>query len=118
MPIEWKCERPDLMVYTVSGKLGLAEMAQAEQESEALISKTMNWKVLVVLIDFEGWAQEEGWADTIIIEELDDNTDRMAISGPPQWRDQIEMFTLKGLRPIEIEYFNSEEEARDWLGVS
>ena len=42
----------------------------------------------------------------------------MAISGPPEWRDQIEMFTLKGLRPIEIEYFNSEEEARDWLGVS
>jgi len=117
MPIEWNCEKTDLIVYYVRGELGLAELEKVQQESDQLIVRASNWKVLVLLEDFAGWAKESGWGNTALIEETDQNVDRMAIVGPPQWRDQVEMFTLKGLRPVDIEYFSTETDARAWLGV-
>ena len=37
---------------------------------------------------------------------------------PLEWRDEVEMFTLKGMRPLEIEYFTDESQARSWLGMA
>ena len=117
MAIEWKAEKDDLMVYRVSGELGINELEQAQQETDAALTSRKNWKVMVVLQDFEGWSKEAGWENTSLIDETDENVDRMALVGTIEWRDQVEMFTLKGMRPLEIEYFSSEDEARAWLGV-
>ena len=118
MPISWNQEQDDLIVYTVSRQLGIAEMDNSQQETESILMQGSNWKVLVVLQDFEGWKKEEGWANTSLIDETDKNVLRMALVGPQQWRDEVEMFTLKGMRPLEIEYFTDESQARSWLGVT
>jgi hypothetical protein len=118
MPIAWNCEQPGLMVYTVTGELGIAEMSAAQQESDALINRSGNWKILVLLQDFSGWSKEKGWGSASLLEENDEHVDRMALVGDIQWRDQVEMFTLKGMRPVEIEFFTAEDDARAWLGMS
>jgi hypothetical protein len=115
--IEWKTEKDDLLVFRVSGKLSISEMGQAQSETDPILSAANNWKVMVVLSVFEGWSKEPGWENTSLIDETDKNVERMALVGPIEWRDQVEMFTLKGMRPLEIEYFTSEDEARAWLGV-
>jgi hypothetical protein len=117
MAITWKTETDNLMIYTVSGQLGIDEMDQAQQETDSLLMGGQGWKVLVVLIDFEGWSKEKGWENSSLIDETDRNVERMALVGPMEWRDQVEMFTLKGMRPLEIEYFTDEGDARAWLGV-
>jgi len=117
MAMEWKTEAGNLMVYTVSGQLGIGEMEQAQQETDSLLMGGTGWRILVLLENFEGWSKEKGWEKTGLIDETDQNVDRMAFVGPMAWRDQVEMFTLKGLRPLEIEYFDEEAAARAWLGV-
>ena len=115
MGVAWARESEKLMVYTVTGELAIADMQAIETETDELILGGENWKVLVLLKDFEGWSKEEGWGNTTLVEKTDKNVDRMALVGPIEWRDQVEMFTLKGMRPVEIEYFTTETEARDWL---
>ena len=116
MAIKWRTEADNLMVYTVSARLGISEIDQAQEETDPLLKGAKGWRVLVVLENFAGWAKEEGWDKTSLVDETDQNVDRMALVGPIEWRDQVEMFTLKGLRPLEIEYFTDEDAARAWLG--
>lgn len=118
MPISWNREQDDLIVYTVSRQLSIAEMDNSQQETDSILMDGSNWKVLVVLQDFEGWKKEEGWGDASLIDETDQHVKRMALVGPLRWRDEVEMFTLKGMRPLDIEYFTDESQARSWLGAA
>jgi hypothetical protein len=117
MAVEWKTEANNLMVLTVSGELGIGEMAQVEQETAPVLGGGESWRILVVLQDFAGWSKEKGWESTTMADATDEHVSRMALVGPLEWRDQVEMFTLKGMRPLEIEYFTDESLARDWLGA-
>ncbi len=58
-------------MYTVTGKLSIAEMEKSHQETDPILQQGSNWKILVVLQDFEGWEKEEGWANTSLIDETD-----------------------------------------------
>ena len=118
MALNWNREQDDLIVYTVTGKLSITETEKSHQETDPILQQGSNWKVLVVLQDFEGWKKEEGWANTSLIDETDQSVKRMALVGPLEWRDEVEMFTLKGMRPLEIEYFTDESQARSWLGAA
>jgi len=118
MPVEWKREQDNLVVYTVTGELSVAELDNVQQQTDTILKQGSDWKVLVVLQGFEGWKKEQGWGNTSLIDETDQNVVRMALVGEPQWRDEVEMFTLKGMRPLEIEYFTGESQARSWLGAA
>ena len=117
MPVNCEFEAGNLGVYTVSGKLGKAEYQQAQQVAEAAIQKFRTIKILIVLENFDGWERAEGWEDLSFPERNDPYIEKIAIVGDPQWQDLVYAFTLKGLRPVPIEYFNTGEEsrAREWL---
>ncbi len=117
MPIKWEIESGNLGVYTVSGKLGKTEYQKAQQDAEAVIQKLGSIKILIVLENFSGWERAEGWEDLSFPERNDPYIEKIAIVGHPQWQDLVYAFTLKGLRPVPIEYFAPEEEskARQWL---
>jgi hypothetical protein len=118
MPIKCDFESGNLGIYTVSGKLGKDEYQQAQQNVEAVIQKLGSIRILIVLENFSGWERAEGWEDLSFSERNDPYIDKIAIVGDPQWQDMVYAFTLKGLRPVPVEYFNTGEEsrARQWLG--
>ena len=115
MPIKCEFESRNLGVYKVSGQLGKAEYQKAQQVAEAAIQKFRTIKILIVLQDFAGWERAEGWEDLSFPEQNDPYIEKIAIVGDPQWQDLVYAFTLKGLRPMPIEYFNEESRARAWL---
>jgi len=117
MPVKCEFEARNLGVFTVSGELGKAEYQKAQQVAEAAIQKFRTIKILIVLEDFAGWERAEGWEDLSFPEHNDPYIEKIAIVGDPQWQDLVYAFTLKGLRPVPIEYFNTGEEsrARQWL---
>jgi len=115
MAIAWKTEADNLMIFIVSGKLDVNEMRTAQAEAEASIQQLGRFSTLVLLQDFSGWNSGSGWEDTSYADRHDASMDKMAVVGDGQWRDQVEMFTLKGMRPVEIEYFTDEVAARAWL---
>ena len=120
MPIKWNMEGNNLAVVHVSGQLGLDEYQQIQNQTHSAIQHVGEIKILVLLKDFEGWATGKGWEDTSMAEQLDPYLKKMAIVGDEKWRDLVEVFTLKGLRPVPIEYFasDSDKEARRWLAES
>jgi hypothetical protein len=117
MPMEWDREGENLLLYKISGDLSIAEMEAAAVQTDKVLGDRVDWKVLATLDGFTGWTKEPGWEHSMLFEETDEAVERIAVVGPKEWRDQVEMFMLKGMRPVEIEYFSDEEQARSWLGV-
>ena len=117
MAIEMKVENNNLAVFHVSGKLGKDEHQQILLEIESLTQKIGQIKILVLLKNFEGWEKTEGWEDTSVSDRIDPYISKFAIVGDEKWRDLVLLFTLKGIRPVVIEYFDRDQEAaaRQWL---
>ena len=115
MPIEWKIEQGNLAEFEVSKQLGIDEFQNIQTELGHIARKLGQVRVLVILKDFAGWEASRDWGDISATAEMDKILKKMAIVGDEEWRDLVEVFTLKGLRPVPIEYFNDEGEARRWL---
>ena len=117
MPVQWNLENDNTLVFHYSGVLSTVEYQQFQQEIEKLGQQHGKLSLLVVLDDFNGWEAGNGWADTTdLTDRIDPHLKKMAVVGEEKWRDKIEVFTLKGLRPVPIEYFvNDEAAARQWL---
>lgn len=117
MALEWQLEEGNVFVIRVSGQLAKNEVDEAQANCETAISKLGHIKILVITKDFTGWEKAEGWEDTSFSERNDAYIKKLAIVGDEKWRDMAYLFTLKGLRPVPIEYFPEEfeEAARQWL---
>lgn len=123
MPVSWNQESDRLLVCTIRGTLSYKEWeqlntgdpdnasaAEAERDGQKL-------RVLIQLENFKGWDQDERWEDLDWVEANDRRLQRLAFVGEESWRERMEIFALKGMRPVEVEYFGPDQEgrARRWL---
>ena len=117
MPLTGKLENNNLVVLEVTGKLGKAEFDKMQTVLGPIMQKVGQIKTLIFLNDFTGWGAGKDWDDTSFTDKNDAYLQKMAIVGDEKWRDLVTLFTLKGLRPVPIEYFgpDEEEKARLWL---
>jgi hypothetical protein len=117
MPIQQKLENDNTLVFHFGGQLSQVQYKQFQEQIEALGKEHGKIKLLVILEDFQGWEAGDGWADTTdMTDRIDPYLKKMAVVGEEKWQDKIEVFTLKGLRPVPIEYYvNDEQAARQWL---
>jgi len=117
MPIEWSIKDDNLLEIIVTGQLVYTEFQDIQGHMATVIRDKGKCRLLVILKNFAGWDAAEGWADSSSTEETDPYIHKFAIVGEEKWRDMVELFTLKGMRPIPIEYFpdDKEQAARDWL---
>ena len=119
MAIEWSVKEGNLVELVVSGQLVFEEYLNVQAKLESTVRETGECRILVLLKDFAGWDSNKGWGDPTATGRTDPFIKKFAIVGDEKWRDLVEVFTLKGLRPVPIEYFASENEqqARDWLNT-
>ena len=117
MSVNWEHESEHLLLARISGKLAKHEIEDFQVAVEPILQASGNVKFLVMLEDFEGWEAGKGWEDTSFADANDQFLSRFAIVGDERWRDKALMFSMAGLRPVEIQYFSSENEAaaRAWL---
>lgn len=117
MPMKFEAAEGDVAVFRVSGKLAKAELDRAQSKCEELIKTIGQIKILVFAENFTGWESGKGWEDTSFSDRNDPYIKKIAIVGDAKWRDLAHAFTLKGLRPVSIEYFEPQQEAtaRQWL---
>lgn len=117
MPVNWEIDTDGLGVFTVSGKLTLDDLQQAQNQAELVIKKLGEIKLLIILDGFSGWEKSEGWEDLSFGERNDQFIKKAAIVGDRKWEDLLYAFTLKGLRPFPIEFFNEGDvaSAQKWL---
>lgn len=117
MPIRWEQEEDALIVIRVNGRVTVPEYRENQATVAPIIRLQGITRLLARLDDFKGWEGSEGWEDMSFMEENDRYLKRLAIVGDEKWRDQVLMFMLAGLRPVDIQYFSlsQEQEARKWL---
>lgn len=117
MTASFNLETNNLCVIQISGLVSVAEVQQVQAECEKVIQDSGDIKLLVILDGFQGWQQQQGWDDSSFAQRNDSFIRKFAIVGDEQWKDLVYVFTLKGLRPVPIEFFNTGqmEEARSWL---
>lgn len=117
MSAHFNLEINNVCVIHVSGKVSVSEVHQVQADCESVIQKNGSIKLLVILDGFTGWQQEQGWDDSSFAQRNDPFINKFAIVGDEKWRDLAYVFTLKGLRPVPIQYFETGQidQARAWL---
>jgi hypothetical protein len=115
MSIELELENDNVVLIQITGLLGKSEVEKMQSVLEPIIQKQGNIKLLVILKNFSGWESTDEWDDTSFSERNDANIKKFAIVGEAKWRDLVNLFTLKDFRSVPIEYFESIENARQWL---
>jgi hypothetical protein len=106
-----------LVQLRIYGVMTIADQYALQDKAKELIAEGHRPSLLIVLQDFEGWEKDSRWGDMTFLQEHGDAIPRMAIVGAERWRDQALMFTAKGLRATEIEYFEPSDlgRANEWV---
>ena len=117
MAIKWTINKDNLVEINLTGQLVFKEYREFQARLEPIVKKAGEVRLLAILHDFTGWDKDKGWEDSSIADRTDPYMKKMAIVGDEKWRALVELFTLKGMRSVAIEYFSSDKEqaARDWL---
>ena len=117
MPVSWKLDADNLGVFIISGKLTSNDLGLAQNQAETVIHKLGEIRFLIILDNFAGWEKGENWDDFSFGERNDPFIKKIAIVGDRKWEDLVYAFTLRGLRPFPIEYFNEGDisTAQQWL---
>lgn len=106
-----------LISVRIRGVMRLADMEAIQALAHDLIEHGKKPRCLIVAEDFQGWDKQDDWNDIGFFVEHGDDIEKMAIVGDECWKDDIYLFTGKGLRKTEIEFFpvSALQEAEAWL---
>lgn len=118
MAIEIVEQLGGLFTARVSGKLKKSEMAEAEKPIIEVMKSGHKVRILVVATGFQGWDDAGDWGDVSFQMTYDEQIEKIAIVGEKKWEDLASAFVGKGLRPVDIKYFQPSQlaTARAWIG--
>ena len=101
----------------ISGVMKLADQDSLQAAGMDLIAGGRKVRLLVTLVDFQGWEKGVDWSDVGFMTAHGDDIAKMAIVGDERWKDQVFAFVGKGYRSTHIEFFpsSSTKEAESWI---
>jgi len=108
-----------VLTIKVSGRLTYPELAASHQAAGAVIDQLGQVRLLLLIENFQGAAQEGDWGDLSFQMSYDEFIERIAVVCEPQWRETALLFTGKGIRRVAIEHFQPADldRARAWVSA-
>ena len=105
-----------ILHFRLTGKLEQEDYDIFVPEVESLIEQHGKIRVLVELLDFEGWSVSALWEDTKFAFHHFTDIERIAIVGAKRWEKGMALF-CKPFTAAEIAYFDVSErdEALRWI---
>lgn len=100
----------------VTGTFAQTDQGALQDQTRALIAAGHRPRALIILDGFTGWERGAKWGDLSFMMGPGEQILRIAIVGDEKWRDDVQLFVAKGLRPTAIEFFppGRLEAARSW----
>lgn len=97
-------------------KLSTKDYEMFGPQIESQIQEGSTIRLLVELIDFEGWTAGALWADTKLAAKHFNDIERLAVVGDAQWEKGVAMF-VKPFTGATVRYFDVREaqDARRWI---
>ena len=102
----------------ISKFMTVADQKALEAFAKRMIDGGHAIRVVVTLVDFQGWELNDGWGDNLDFTfEYGDKIQAIAIVGEEKWRQQALLFVGKGFRRTKIDYFlpSALNFAEDWI---
>lgn len=120
MPHEIIGTSGNVIAARVIGKLKHSDLSKLQSSAIDLIQRHGRIRMFVIAENFQGWAESGDWGDVSFQMRYDKNIEKIALVGDRKWEDLVSAFVGKGIRSVDIRYFNPSEidEARTWIGWS
>lgn len=102
----------------ISRRMTVADQKALESFAKRMIDDARPVRVVLTLVDFQGWDLDDGWGDDLDFTfEYGDKIEAIAIVGEEKWRQQALLFVGKGFRRTKIDYFlpDASSLAEDWV---
>ena len=108
------------LCVTLSGVLIASDLEAVQEAAKALIKTQGRINLMAILQNFQGFAAGVDWGNLAFYAQYGDQIERMAIVGDTRWEAEAFMFTGKGARRTEVEFFPVTElaQAQAWLGAA
>ena len=108
-------EPPDLVVADVSGRMAPRDQMALVEFVRDTLQIVRQVHLLILWHGVAGWQPDASFSDAACWLQDHDRVARLAIVGDPVWRREVLTFIAQPLRPLPIEYFETEAAARRWL---
>lgn len=107
---------PPIAKVNVTGKLEREHFENYAGAIDALVEEHGKIRLLVQLIDFEGWSAGAMWDQIKFDARHFNDVDRVALVGDKQWEKGMAAF-CKPFTTADVRFFESDEleDARKWL---
>jgi hypothetical protein len=110
-------ESPRIIRVELTGRMDAKQWRASLDEVAKLLQPGEVTPMLVSAIGFEGWGAGE-WDDFSFQKQHDAQVGRMAVVADRKWEDRAMLFTGKGLRALEIEFFTPDDLPRALLWLT
>ena len=94
-----------LFTAKVSGKLKKSEIEQGQRAAIDVMRTGAKVRFLIIAEDFQGWDNEGDWGDISFQMKYDAQIEKIALVGEKEWKDLVSIFVGKGLRSVDIRYY-------------
>jgi hypothetical protein len=117
MVIGKQFEPPDLIVATLGGVITADDQNEIVDWVRTGIRHLGRVRVLIAFDGFIGWMPGAGLDSKRSWFSDDESVSQLAIVGSDEWRRAVLTLIAHPIRLMPIRYFESEPEARRWLGI-
>jgi hypothetical protein len=120
MAVDWVIDDTGALQLTFVGLLDEGSYAEVQTQLSDFIREKGNFRILVLLDGFEGWAPGD-WSneesDRLAFEN-EGSIQRVAVVGDLRWKDEILMFAGHPFTAKDVRYFGPEDlaAAKMWIG--
>jgi hypothetical protein len=107
-----------VLTARIAGMVSPSDVQAMQKSVVELLEKHEKLRLLLDAVGFAG-LEKGRWSATSTLSRYDAQIEKMAIIGDRKWENDILLFTGKGLRRAQIEYFapGDEAKARAWLST-
>jgi hypothetical protein len=107
----------EVLHVRISGVMKLVDQYSMQAAGMELIGEGRKVRLLVTLLEFQGWEKGVDWSDVGFLMAHGDDIAKMAIVGDERWKDLVFAFVGKGFRNTDIKFFDSssQKEAEIWI---
>jgi hypothetical protein len=119
MSVTLKQEYGNVYVMRVTGLLKKSELDAVQASAAKMLDNDplLRIKMLVIVVNFEGWERGTHWDDMSFYTKYGDKITKMAIVSDPKLAAELKMFSGAGFRAAPVKFFppTQLEQARVWL---
>lgn len=95
--------------FTIINEITRTDFSLIRKRIEKYLEESEKINILIELKEFKGWEKAVDWSDNAFVFGHENEIDKVAIIGEPEWKELVMVFIGEPFVETEIRYFSYEE---------